>query len=801
MSQIILNNYIDMVNVAATPSSIGYTIGYDLDGVLKQKDQNGIITKVGNVSTQRLDQTLNYGNNSGTYSIIMGTATYISSVNGSGRISLDYGYTSSVYISVTSSNTNSYINTNINNILLSNINGNNSNILTINSNTFSSQVGSTTYSVSLIQNGTSFSISHNDSLIGVGGNIKVFDTGKTYDGIGSDNKAYVHINTKNATTNNGVQNSVIIGGYSLTASKSNTVYLGNNVNVNNAYTLPNVDGLPNQVLMTNGLGTASWSTYSVNLPLMDVLKYGNDSATYSIIVGSGSSIILGTQSNLKSYNSTNQINFDYLYNTEKSILLSTDNALNTSSYLLVASSSIKAFTNNLSIVTATSSITTSNGLGLQYSSDYSSTFVANSLVSKAYVDMNKGSFSNYKISYVDINRGNNTTALVDRIDKPYATIASAIFGLTSSYSDGVIYIKKGIYTESAPLVNNVDYYCEQGVIFSQNGFIDSYGSVSSNVYGFASFLGSNSSLSPLVVNNSSNINFNFDQINNSQVAIKIIGNGSNVNIKGNIINTLSAVGYGISIEGSSNVNLKIRDGILGAYDTILVKSGYSGILNIDTPYIRVNGTLGNLGVQSGIVHALKVQNFVTGTINIKSNIENNSVTFGGGDNSALNISSGIINIDGNIKGNIGYGVYLPIGNASKIKINGDIYSQIEALVLLNDNTQINIKNSTIKSDGLGINPQVIYINSLGSVYINNSIIYNTLTDTSIINIYNVGSTLGIYNSLGYSPGTLGNFITSTSNFTSGIHNTRSNKDNNTTISDIFDPSGFIYDTNLFLPNF
>lgn len=801
MSQIILNNYIDMVNVAATPSSIGYTIGYDLDGVLKQKDQNGIVTKIGNISTQRLDQTLNYGNNSGTYSLIMGTATYISSAYGSGRISLDYGLTNSVYISTTSSNGSSFINTNTNNIILSNTNGNNSNTLTINSSLLTSQVGSTTYSVSINQSGASFSISHNDSLIGVGGNIKVFDTGKTYDGIGSENKAYVHINTKNPTTNNGVQNSVIIGGSSLTASKSNTVYLGNNVNINNAYTLPNVDGLSSQVLMTNGSGTASWSTYSVILPLKDVLKYGNDSATYSIIVGSGSSIILGTQSTLKSYNSTNQINLDYLYNTEKSILLSTDNATNTSSYLIVGSSSIKGSTNNLSIITSTSSITTSNGLGLQYSTDYSSTFVANSLVSKAYVDINKGSFLNYKISYVDINRGNDTTGLVDRVDKPYATITSAIFGLTSSYSEGIIYIKKGTYTESAPLVNNVDYYCEQGVIFTQNGFIDSYGSVTSNVYGFASFIGSNSSLSPLTINNASNIGFNFDKIDNSQVAIKIIGNGSNVNIKGNLINTLSAVGYGISVEGSSIVNLKIRDGILAAYETILVKSNYSGTLTIETPYIRVNGTLGYLGVQSGIVHALKVQNFVTGTINIKSNIENISSTFGGGDNSSVIISSGNVNIDGKINGNIGYGVYLPIGNASKISINGDVYSQIETLVMLNDNVQINIKNSTIKSDGLGTNPQVIYINSLGSVYVSNSIIYNTLTDTSIISVANVNSKLGIYNSLGYSPGTLGNFITSTSNFTTGIHNTRSNKDNNTTISDIFEPSGFIYDTNLFLPNF
>ena len=64
------------------------------------------------------------------------------------------------------------------------------------------------------------------------------------------------------------------------------------------------------------------------------------------------------------------------------------------------------------------------------------------------------------------------------------------------------------------------------------------------------------------------------------------------------------------------------------------------------------------------------------------------------------------------------------------------------------------------------------------------------------------SQLGIYNSLGYSPGASGNFIYGTpSEFNVGIHNTRSNKDNHPTVNDTFSPSGFIYDNNLYLPNF
>ena len=38
MAQVIFNNRIDMVTTAATPSADGYTIGYDTDGIIKQKD-------------------------------------------------------------------------------------------------------------------------------------------------------------------------------------------------------------------------------------------------------------------------------------------------------------------------------------------------------------------------------------------------------------------------------------------------------------------------------------------------------------------------------------------------------------------------------------------------------------------------------------------------------------------------------------------------------------------------------------------------------------------------------------------
>ena len=102
---------------------------------------------------------------------------------------------------------------------------------------------------------------------------------------------------------------------------------------------------------------------------------------------------------------------------------------------------------------------------------------------------------------------------------------------------------------------------------------------------------------------------------------------------------------------------------------------------------------------------------------------------------------------------------------------------------------------------MGTYPNNIYINSLGSFYISNSTIYNKLADSNLINVANINSILGIYNTLGYNPGTTGSFIYSATPCDVGIHNTRSNNDNSVNIQDLFDPSGFVYDTNLFIPNY
>ena len=85
---------------AATPS--GWLVAYDVDGVLKQKDEFGVITAIGGGPTAGMGMTpsfsevLQIGNSTDTYSISLGTSASIISSNGSGRLDLDFGTSSSI---------------------------------------------------------------------------------------------------------------------------------------------------------------------------------------------------------------------------------------------------------------------------------------------------------------------------------------------------------------------------------------------------------------------------------------------------------------------------------------------------------------------------------------------------------------------------------------------------------------------------------------------------------------------------------------------------------------------------------
>jgi len=570
MSTIIFGATVSLIN-SATPSTGGYLIGYDVDGILKQKDSAGVITIIGSGATgggsgtsSSLSGVLSIGNNSGTFGIIMGTSTGISSANGNSNVFLDSGG-------------------NANNILITTNDG------VINAASYESnpdfirtiQEYGTTYSSTIVENGTfsvrigdtnlttELGLSHqqlnirfdNGSLLD--GDISIIKSGTTYDS-GSINKAYLHLNsydagtdlgvqnsvvvggsgitasesesvyvpqlviqdskvikgstgtgfiqftewndvmmvstsqnsiigilsssssspyltstngifvidsltnsqtpniqapssfisTRNSNVDSGIQNSVVIGGIGLSATQSNTVYLGNNVNINNAFSLPNSDGVNGQVLKTDGSGNVTWQNESISSAtqsLYQVLVAGNDTITEDII--------MGTSTAIRSGNVGGSIFLDYSGATGD-VTISTDNGNLLTAFLEVSGNNISLDSTNglLSISSQNTTIVSGNSEGLKYAFDYSLGFVTYSLVTKGYV--NSVSIASF----------------------------SASNGLTGSFNSGQLSISSEVDSDSIE-INGNNQISLKSVIIGNRQFNDSV-----TILGDLTILGTSSSI-------------------------------------------------------------------------------------------------------------------------------------------------------------------------------------------------------------------------------------------------------------------------------------------------------------------
>lgn len=800
MSQVIFNNRISMP-LAATPSVGGYTVGYDLDGVIKQKDAAGVVTPLFTSSSQTLSQTLFLGSDSGIYSIMMGTSSSIYSSAAKNQIRLNHN--GGLLISSTASGVTASLLLATSSATLASISSSGSSVARFQASTYSVSASTSTQSVSFVQNQKSVSITLSDTHAGVS-SVRALNIGSSYDSDGISNKSFVHINAKNATTNAGVANSVVIGGDGLVASVSGTVYLGN-VNINNEYTLPVADGTSGQVIVTDGSGVASWSSISsITAPLDQVLAVGNNSNSYSII--------MGTNTGIFSANGGSSIYLDHLSTVGK-ILISSDGSAMEKAYISINQSDFQ-------IGATSGTVTIGDRKGLRYSEDYSSTFVANSLVTKQYVDsLSSSTFLTYRIAYVDPFNGTDSTGILNRVDKPYRTAGSASSALQAAYSlspldQGLVHMKKGVYSESVLLKDNIVFYCEPGVVFSGNGFTDlgSVSGVKSKVLGYADFITAvNTNLVPLDITMPSTVEFEFGKIDNISVAFKVsnLTGTSNVKIKGKSAKTISTLGRGILIGNqagtsavSSNVSIELSESISSAYDTIDIRPLFSGIVDIKCPSITCDADLNSItGPQAGSQHALSIRSS-SAKVGIIGNLYETTSSFSGGNNSCVYVNGCDLSIVGSIDGGNCPGI-LAEGSGT-FSVFGNILSKRESVINSSNGLSMKISDSMLKTQGSGTVPYAIDINSgsMSSIHLNSCRIYNSVQNSGLIVLSSTSSLVTVCNSLAYSPGTAsGNFIFCAGTASVGIHNTRCNKDNSENIEDTFAPSGFIYDDKFYMEGF
>jgi hypothetical protein len=754
--------------ILATPST-GYVIAYDLDNTLKQKDSNGDLSPIG--GSQNLSTVLKYGNNTGTYSILLGTYSEINSFAG-GKISLSDGGTQSILIYLNNLSATSSINLKPEGISIFNKSLNNGTQISIgDSYSLITSTESNGHIISTdVQNSyNNWSLKFHDNSLG-SEYVGVIYSENISDGNDSLVKASLHLNTNNSTTEIGLQNSVIIGGSGLNATQSNTVYLGNQVNINNSYNLPINDGSQDQVIKTDGLGNLTWvDLNSFVVGLGSVLSVSNNTGANDIEIESGYSIKSSTSSSILTLDKNSLLDNISISNSNSEINLTPSGQI---------------------------IITTLDGDGLIYANDYSLNFTPESIVSKRYVDNLVSSLNidiHYEgnIVYVDPLYGNDDTGLSFRRDLPFLTVASA----SEITNIGLIYMKSGIYNEMCVLKDNLKYYCEAGVIFESGGFTDYTSIVNCDIYGYAKFIGNSPLLKPFTINNLSNVNFEFDVIDISNTYQGIIVNNSlSVNIRGNKIKSLGT--KSIQISGVGNINFYIKGDIIGKYNTISFED-FAGECVINSDNIITNTDV----YEDSYLYAVNTNNGVTGKVTINSDIKKiTEYTTSVKTNSAVRISSGYFKINGDIYSGVEYSLIVTGNSLGNVTINGNLTSSVETL--LNDTTKIILKLNSplISTIGLFATYSMVF-NNQSEVYIQNSNIVNLTDNSNLIWIGNTNSIVKLYNTNGFSNSSNGYFIDANNNLNVGIHNVRSNKDNNLLVNDLFEPSGFIYDSNFYLPNF
>ena len=384
---------------SATPST-GWVIGFDTDGVLKQKDSLGNIILIGggptagNLGTYSISQVLTVGNNTGTRSIIMGTATNIKSVNGGGKIELDrLSGTNSVLISSdNSSQAESYL-------LLKN----DSAKLAFNSSKQMIDLDGNGNQISIYNNNAgsiSLGVDTGSLIYGQLDEIKITYNATATASTGDYNKNSVLIGSRNSKIGNGVVNTVVLGGVGFTASNSNSVYVPD-IYLQNQKGIKSTDS--NEVFYLNDSnGYTLLDRNSGNLDSSWLLMATDYQSTYQsyIEIGVNSDPGYGNDSLIYIHNSKGP---SYSYDDYSSVSLGKN-------ILRISSKDVDGASDELRIdMSAVGNFIfvdgpTASFKGIEYNQDYSLNFVTYSLVDKQYVD---SQFTGFTLDVI-LTAGNNS---------------------------------------------------------------------------------------------------------------------------------------------------------------------------------------------------------------------------------------------------------------------------------------------------------------------------------------------------------------------------------------------------------
>jgi hypothetical protein len=411
-----------------------------------------------------------------------------------------------------------------------------------------------------------------------------------------------------------------------------------------------------------------------------------------------------------------------------------------------------------------------------------------------------------RVCFVDAINGVNATGAINIFDKPFLTVDAAIVAATAligidADNRALVYIRRGAYVNTTLLLtNNVDFYCEPGVVFTGNSqIIDSGASVTSNVYGS---LKMNSAFG-ITITGSSFCTIEFDQLITYYPSIQVLCPTANnrVTITGNY--TLSSgfsAGSGNTIRNASNVSLNIKHSMNCQHHVITFRF-FTGTATVNCP--NINLTAGNIygGNFKSAIGVYDAQ--TTGKITVNANLNcTDTVNYGGVGSTLLFFANAIPKfiLNGNINGGVLKAIDGNTYGSGVIEINGNMSSSNQYTTWAYGSGQIVFKNSVIINTGTTANSYAVAINGTAKVFFKNCYFYNGRIDSDLIVINGVSTNLVVDNCQGNSPGTGGKSIISTAGVvTARIHSSRFNKGLNADVTDLYSPTGMIVDTNTIVP--
>jgi hypothetical protein len=479
----------------------------------------------------------------------------------------------------------------------------------------------------------------------------------------------------------------------------------------------------------------------------------------------------------------------------------------------VGAITVEDFVNGISAVESVTGLNTNNADPLNpiiaISVDGTSITGAGTPASPLVAVSSGGGTSTYSnVVFVDLINGNNTTGLINRFDKPFLTIAAArtaaaaLSGITVD-NRALVYIRRGQYNNpTLTLTNNVDFYCEPGVVFTGAVSVTDGGlSVSSNVYGSLKIYAWTTTSPPVSISGGSTVTFEFDYISSQAAALQIFPTSSvnRVTIKGNYIYS-GTIGqqFGITIRNAANVVMNIANAIEAPHAVFRFRN-FTGTAVINCP--RINLVLGNVYGGNFKMCLYLSDSISTGNITVNGDLIVTDTVNYGGVGAAVAFWDGAPNyklkINGNVSGGPIKAFNCPVGSSATVQVNGNVTSQQEVIWAYGSGKFI-FKNSIITCPNAAHTGSIIAVNGTAEVYFKDCYLFNAVVDQALIQLNSLTVKLILDGCQGVASGSTAGTLSITTTVGGGllyVNNSRFNKIINASLSDTYSPTGLIIDAN------